>query len=540
LFLFIALSLLPLLSSGFYSDDITDSIVKSRLSLKGVSLGEHLVYRAQIWLRNGRVMPLGHQFISTIAWLFPQAFTAKVFILCLILLNVALFGALVFKLTGNRDAALLSMAVVPVFFQFRIYHDPILSFYGFQQYLWTLILLSLWLLVEYVNRGKLIRLLASVGFFNLALYSYEIGFVFVVAIVFIVADHYNYSDVRSIAVKASPYLLSVFLYLWTVAVIRIVLPATHQNYTGVKASFDFLLVFKTFLAQFSAALPLSYFFFNPSFLFSHDAWSVVRGIEFLDLILCAFMLTVVIANFRFGVNRKIAFKLSMLGLSTWVLLSLVISFSQKYQQELSGSLGLGYIPVYIEYFFALLFFLGVYSLIMGWIGHRGLKFLINGVLLAALSTGLLVNLQNNRKVIAASNAETHYKMVAVENALRSGLLAPVPEGSKLFVVDTSRCDLYPYVKPELTYWSQLQWNSIQRDLYHKYSGKKFDVYLKKSEVEKGLRADPKNFDRFYLLEIYSDELLPKERPAALRLTKFRPRVLNRFGISLGTKAPKKP
>ncbi|HNX96549.1 MAG TPA: hypothetical protein PKK12_02620, partial [Candidatus Aminicenantes bacterium] len=187
MFLFIALSLLPLLSSGFYSDDITDSIVKSRLSLKGVSLGEHLVYRAQIWLRNGRVMPLGHQFISTIAWLFPQAFTAKVFILCLILLNVALFGALVFKLTGNRDAALLSMAVVPVFFQFRIYHDPILSFYGFQQYLWTLILLSLWLLVEYVNRGKLIRLLASVGFFNLALYSYEIGFVFVVAIVFIVA-----------------------------------------------------------------------------------------------------------------------------------------------------------------------------------------------------------------------------------------------------------------------------------------------------------------------------------------------------------------
>jgi hypothetical protein len=151
-----------------------------------------------------------------------------------------------------------------------------------------------------------------------------------------------------------------------------------------------------------------------------------------------------------------------------------VSLATKYQNELIAyGWGIGYIPVYIEYFGVALLLGGVVIWVKN-LKSSFLKFIILIIILIGINIIALLNIQNNRIVIDKSNVDLKYRRATLENALKNDILQNVTSESSILIIDQYLYDPYKYDSLLKAWSKEYPWKN--KYLVYKYANKKMNVF----------------------------------------------------------------
>ena len=512
--LYLLLSFQPLLNSGYYSDDITSTSLRGKLAYENKSLLTHVAEEMKFGVTQlGRFLPCGSLFGSVILYFAYDPHLYKLIIMLLLVADVLLFGYLLQLLFEDRSFSIAAMLLLPLFFQFRLYHDPILSFAGGLQIIILLFVTSLVFLQKYCVTGSRFFLLASLLFYNICLYYYEVSIPLGLVLLVVLAKYER--SPKKFVLKAIPIIASICIAVGMNIIARTLLkdPAAAA-YGGTTLSFDLAPFVHTFLLQLYAAIPLGYFISNPAHIFSHNLIKLFKTATITDFFAVSFLMVLLsMSLIRLDIRRIQLKNLMAFGSVFFVTPAFLVALSAKYQLEFDwfGGWGIGYVPVYLQYFgaFSLLSCLLLY-------GARALPY---SPLLArttrvafvfAAGCIALINLSSNRLVVEKSNIDMYYRRVTLENALIDNLLKDVPENSSILIKDKYAFDPFPAAVFSLRSWGD-NYNWRNKYLIFLYANKKVNVVpgipSTKDNVNRlaGSLAD----GNFFLLTIHSLKEYPR-------------------------------
>jgi hypothetical protein len=171
--IFCSIVSLPILQAGFFSDDITNSIIPGTISLYKQGFWGSVLLGMQHWLTTGRIFPFSA--ISTIAvfYLFPAVNEYQIVRSIFIWGSIFSFAWFIKVVAKNYAAALLFIFLVPLFWSMRTAPDPLTSFAIF---LPLLVTFTAWTLIFYryyqVSQQQK-YLIASLVMYTCALCTYE-------------------------------------------------------------------------------------------------------------------------------------------------------------------------------------------------------------------------------------------------------------------------------------------------------------------------------------------------------------------------------
>ena len=193
----------PMINSGFIGDDAYNSLILGFLIQTGVPLWEHTFIEINSWATGaGRIWPFQWIYLYGLYGNITQSLLAiKFFTYFVIFVDVYLFYKILRTLTKSRDLSLLCAVIVPLFFQFRWFHDPILSFTFLMPMMCLFMLSSSILLIDYLENSKRTSLLFAVLIYILALLTYEIAYASVFLYIGIIALNSNSSSALSVIIS---------------------------------------------------------------------------------------------------------------------------------------------------------------------------------------------------------------------------------------------------------------------------------------------------------------------------------------------------
>lgn len=445
------LMLLPLMNSGFFSDDAINSFVRGDLQYNHQSLTQGILGSITSWLSMGRLFPIA-SIIGYLLFTFAgDLIVYKSLIILSIILNIFLFSYFIRIITNSPSLSILSMLIIPIFFQFREYHDPILSFNMLQQNVFLFIIISLILLVFYIKRTKRIYLFLSLCMYLLCVLTYEIALSFFLLHFLIIYLYSPNKNFISILKHSAPYfLISIFCILLTILLqINLGIPiivggvahASSPSYSGIVPNVNIQDVIITFAKQTVAAFPLSYqinkYLSGPP----RNLDDIMGLFSAASIMIAAIYLSLSLAILKY-VHREISgkrisgldvWRLSIIGLLLLILPGVLVSLSTKYQKELHW--GIGYIPVYISYFgMAIVTLCIIASILIKTLdcSKNIIIFLLILIAMIISMTGALTY-TSNEMVIENINHVWLYPRLVIEDALNDGLFKFVPNDSILLV-----------------------------------------------------------------------------------------------------------
>lgn len=434
---FLILSLLPVVQSGFYWDDAYFSVQLPGLRLAGGSIWERTWGEIVRYVSRGRINPFA-TFQFFFFYLLPDARAYKVFLILMTILSVLSFWILARRIFGPRRIVTLSILLLPICFQLRLYHDPLVSYYGLMQVLMIEFCWAMTLWIDFLRSGRTGRLVGSLVLFMIGLLTYEMFYPLL--LIFIMTAVFERKSVPAGLRAAWGHLLiTALLFALTIA-LKFASPDGAAGYSGTTFSANPGKFFAAWLNQATAAFPFAYRLSAPESLvltrlvfpreiFKTTFSTFIGGIEWCD-VTALLVLFVLLSELRKAFSPAevkpyhFAFGLALLALS-----SVVIALSRKYQEELVP--GVGYLPVFFGYFAAAwLIFIGV-ARIFPWLSRRmgaNTPFLIGFSVFAVL---YCMNQQTNRAVIRVLNEGFLYGRETAEEALRGGILEPISDGDLL-------------------------------------------------------------------------------------------------------------
>ena len=427
---FIFLSLLPVLSSGFYWDDAILSARIPSLKISGGSIWQYTMDEIIQYSQRGRINPFA-TFQFLVFYLFPDARVYKLLLVVLTILDAFLFYKLIGRLfKGNPWLGFPVLLLLPLCFQLRIYHDPLMGYYGLMQMMLAELIGSLILFDRYLESGKKRQLAGSLLLYLVGLMSYEMFYPFILLILLFA---WNAKKKIGEALKASlPHLIAVLGLLGVSFGFRWSYAATGQmTYQGTNFSLDVGRILTTWFHQTLAAFPLNYQLAGndgvilkelipAGEIFSQTPGQFFMNIHWSDILLICLFLVIVRTLAAHIHLPKIGLFHWLFGLGLLLLSGLVIALSEKYQEQILA--GLGYLPVYFGYFSAawLIFCLAV---LLYKIFRRHIrKEVLVSIGLSAFTLVFLLNQQSNRRVVTLMNQTFLYPRNAGEAALQSGIL----------------------------------------------------------------------------------------------------------------------
>lgn len=420
----IALYLIPLLKSGYFGDDIANSLIDSYLVFENRGLIEFTNHISNSWVRDqGRFFPL--------AWLGYTLFNLantiilyKSVVLIFILASIIIWGLFISKTSNSKKIGLLSMAVIPTLFQMRIYHEPILAYGTLMQLILIYTIGSLLCFHIYLKKEKIGWLIASTIIFTLGLLTYEITYIF--GIFHIILALFHTKKIIPTIKKTAPIIISSIFFIGLALYLRHGLNTLSSGYSMGSSIKAYLI---TLARQLTGTFPLSYFISDPQNIFCSTINCFIDKITALDLIIVGAFLWVAKKIIERGNEKPNYLLMITLGFAFFITPALLIALSVKHQNELFY--GTAYLPVYIQYFgLGLIIISGIEYLWNTVKSHkiRTISMTIIGILWALM---ILLNLQNNRIVVEEFNRGWFYPRAFLKTTLDNGFFNDIAADSTI-------------------------------------------------------------------------------------------------------------
>ena len=456
------LMLAPLLTSGFVSDDSDFSFIKGTLSYNNQNLGDFTYGWIIGWLFHiGRFVPLSTVLLHTIFYIMGQnVFIYKLTILTFIIINILTFGYFIKLITGSRSLCLLSMLMAPLFFQIRLFHDPIVSFNLLMQLVFLFVILSMISLIYYLKKGKKKYLISSLFLYLLSLLTYELTYPLFILYFLLIYINSGKREFKYPLMLSAPFIC--------LSLLCISIPFISRMYFGIPlvgGPIDAIITnpgeaFKstyvpnpnpkeyiiTLAKQTTAAFPLSY-------AMAHYARRGLISLKFLSswvtivIAILYFIFYLIISNAvvdELLVQKKREFNAKLFfvfGLFLLIMPGILVALSPKYQYYLFW--GTGYLPVYVSYFGLMIMTIcaiyGIYCKI--YVDKRNI-FPLSLILALIFSLTGSITYACNVSTLDELNNGWLYPRMIIENGLKDGLFKFVPDEA-ILLVDPS----YPWDQP---------------------------------------------------------------------------------------------
>ncbi|MBQ6510206.1 MAG: hypothetical protein IJI07_12090 [Flexilinea sp.] len=449
-----ACSLAMLIRSGYFWDDAVNSTAYLAEKKDSVPTLRHVLDFMGEYLKLGRINVLSVYYYFF--FYIENVSVYKVLIILTILADQLIFRKVLTEFGVPLSGARLGMLLIPLMLQTRAYQDPVSGFYSLMQVLTAELLLCVYFLSRWLRTGKGRELALSLLCFALGLLTYEVCFPFLLMICLLI--RVRRGSFRRAVRDSLPFIGLTVLLLAAGAAVR--MTAVMQiEYAGVAFSLEPERILRAFFRQLTAGLPLSFYsagyqatvldkHYPAAAVMNYDLGSFLRSVDLTDLLILAAALFL-IRRSETGEreDRSKPAELAVLGSSFAILPTLTVALSQRYQGQLMA--GLGYLPVYIQYY-------GIAVLFLSLTLYLKRNTVVRALCLSAFAVILLLNLQNNRAVTEIMNRSFYDPRNAGEAALRGGILDFLPEDAVLVSVNS-----------RLYLW-EANWNN--RGLYPEFYG----------------------------------------------------------------------
>lgn len=446
------IALWPLLSTGYIGDDYPNSLTPGVLRYNNIGLIDMTWSISKGWLQGqGRLFPLasyGYALFNTVQNLFLY----KLGSLLSVIIAFSLFSRFIYRLSGDRNLALLIAFLPSLFIQFRNWHDPVLSYTYLLPLMFIYILTSFILFLRFIDEGggRLI-LIGSVLFFVMALLTYEVSFAYIAVVPFIA--YWKLKDIRKSIVLSFPFILCTLIVLAISAYARSIATGIDPIY---KISFSSKTYFTSLWGHVLASFPLIYSWNHVYLLDAHGIKSALLGAD-IPAYSASLCLGISITLLALRIKLQEMSKLFIVAFLFLLLPLCLIVLSVKHQNL---PIGVGYLPVFCAYAGAMmLMVLGIVTVLRFLINKPALQLLVVSIVGVMMSGMFLINLHANKVVAEALNKSWHYPRNVLEKACRAGLMQDIPEGSRILLTSLAN-----------------GWDSIElKYLFCQCSGKRFNT-----------------------------------------------------------------
>ena len=392
--IFNVLVILNIAQSDYFGDDLYNFQISGVLYHQQTGIFDYTLESIRGWMDNGRLFP-GALYVYILFDFLTSVLSYKIFVLFMIVLNVVVFVYFVYRVSGSKSLSLLVMLLIPIFFQYRYYHDPFLSFHGLMQLLFLYVILSFLLLFNYLEGRGGANLLGSVLLFSLSILTYEISYTFILFYLFIIwRMKADCCRLRNIVFQWMPYVMvAIILGLYTYY-----LRSNAMIESGpYLPSWDMWSIIKTYWNQTVSVIPISYYA-----LYGNYPAIKLGTFIYLMLLIMVFLYAYYswwkLRAKNYPVNRSDL--LVLIGIFLMLLPGVLISLSTKFQGSLGEmnkvSFGLAYIPVYVQTFGFALFIGVIADRFRGAVGH--------GFFSAFLVVIISIHFISNQQVIDKVNS----------------------------------------------------------------------------------------------------------------------------------------
>ncbi|MCS6242781.1 MAG: hypothetical protein H2172_02830 [Opitutus sp.] len=427
LLIWVLYNIIVLLKTGFIGDDAYNSQIVGSSIQKGVSVNQAIMTEVQAWTKEqGRFTALGWYMSYGTYCVTQNPIIVKSVNILLILSGVTLFYFFSKRETGSQLLALLACFTLPILFQFRQWHDPILFFTFLIPTCFALIIGALVLFQKYLDNGRTRYLVAASVIHLLALQIYEITlFLFILFIAIAIAR--GRKLINAIVVSL-PFTLASLSLIGASLIIRHSAKegTTPQAlYSGTELNLHVGKFIHALIIQVYSTFPLSFFFFNTAHL-----KSLYQPIDLIALALFWAGTAYLIHQIGRG-KTDLKYKSWMICGSIMLIIPAALSSVSGHQAEIiQAGPGFGYITVYMQYFGLAAIAVGTLYLIVIKIKPRHLT-LLAITLSGALTVMAGLNLGLNRAVALNTNATFKYPSELLKAALHKGLLSEIPDRALL-------------------------------------------------------------------------------------------------------------
>ena len=431
-------SLKPLFHSGYYWDDAINSTAYLFEKYDHLTLLQNVLIFMRKYLELGRINVLSCYYYFL--FYIENVSLYKAVIIGLVGVDMLLLGLLVREICGSKRISRFAMLLIPVLIQFRAYQDPVTGFYGLMQVVLAELMLTAFFLLRFLRTGKKKFYWLSLIPFWIGLMTYEVCFPFILMIPLMV--FLETKDWKKTFRYSIPFGLIILILLGAIWGVRMTF-AQESTYPGVAFSLDPVPILRTYIYQLMAALPLSFYFSGRQLailgsnylaqdVLSYQLTDVIKSIKIDDWII------LLLVSFVFFLNRakqpddhrvKNWGLLLGIGMSFWLLPAVTISVSQRYQGQLIP--GLGYLPVFLEYFGISMLTVCLCVLLSQKIRQPLVLSMGKTAAIWALFLSILLNQQNNRTVNELLNRSFLYPREGGEKALQAGMLDFLPNQTVL-------------------------------------------------------------------------------------------------------------
>lgn len=408
-----------ILKSGYISDDALNINVGG-VVYNNISIFDFTFSIINSWMGTGRFFPFAFYMYGLFS-IISSRFIYKLLIVLSIYLNSILFGQYVKKITESDKLKYYFIILFPILIQLTCeFNSSLYSFHMLMQLTLLWLFLSLHALISYIDKGKILMYILSVFFFFMALGTYEIAFTFILIIALTVyaVTHKLKRTIKII----SPHLgvLAIMLF------INIYLRFTAQlgSYAGVTINLDIKLMITTFLKQCFSTFPLARYFatFGKN-IYAYSWKTFIPGIQMMDIFLVVLFFVIIILIEKLIKKQIIIMNkviLLFIALLLFIMPGMLISISERYQQELQW--GTGHLPSYMQSFGFTLFCAILY--IMGSkLRLKRIKRILSICGAAIITLLIMMNQQVGRASVESINTYYRWPRENVENAIKKGVLS---------------------------------------------------------------------------------------------------------------------
>lgn len=431
-----ALFLLPMLDSGYQTDDGMNSLTPGydALTHRGPTGMARDMINGML-TGNARFYPLASYAYFIFFWL-RNIYVYKAYLIVAVLIATLCLFCFLRRLTRSDGPAVMACFLLPLFYQFRIDGwDPVSALNGMMPFFTAILFLSLFALVKFLDSdpgGRKWLVLSVFLYIVLELY-YDIAYPLFVA--YLALTYFRSRKRESIIRATWPYAaVGAAFFAFSFVLHRSVKMSEQNAYNPSLAPFT---VLKALAVQMIGAVPYTYWIFDPHALFKNAGFAQSTA-ELGFLVLAAALAGMLARGPMLALQRMLPANAARLRLRESLpplviascLAPALICLSPRYQQI---PLGIAYTPSFVTMYC----YAGILGIALYWLTQKLGRFHAPAyapvVLITLWCFGFLFGMRNNILAARASDERMSDARQVLQAACRAGLLQSAPAEALVFV-----------------------------------------------------------------------------------------------------------